>query len=118
MSGGGKFVTGAVLAALGVAWPITSVELANSELREDLRDIAADKAARIGLTGPNSDDDLRSAVIRAASEHGIRLAPENVTVQHRGAADLPTLYVAVDYDASVKALGMPLVLHFNISSGR
>jgi hypothetical protein len=120
MSSGGKFTVTVVLAALalGVVWPIASAELAKNELSEDLRDIAADKAARIGLTVPNSDDDIRNEVIRAAKHYDIDLAPEEITVQDTGTPDVPRLYVAADYNARVRPLGVPVVLHFSISSAR
>ena len=49
-----KLILGlAVLALAGVAgWRIASCELANIELREDMRDLAAQVGSRIGLTQP------------------------------------------------------------------
>jgi hypothetical protein len=120
VTGSGKFVLGFAAVALAVAagWPIASCELANVELHDDLRDIAADKASKIGLTAPNSDDDLRSAVVRAAREYDIQLEPEEVTVRHTGTVELPGLYLAADYRVRVRPLGVPFVLHFSTSSDR
>jgi len=120
VAGNGKLILGiaAVVLAVGGGWPIASCELANVELHEDLRDIAADKASKIGLAAPNSDDDLRSAVVRAASEYGIQLEPEEVTVRHTGTVELPSLYLAADYKMRVRPLGVPFVLHFGTSSAQ
>ena len=120
MTGTGKFILGFVAVALVIAagWPIASCELANVELHDDLRDIAADKASKIGLTAPNSDDDLRSAVIRAAGEHDIELKPEEVIVRHTGTVEVPSLYLAADYEMRVSPLGVPFILHFNASSAK
>jgi hypothetical protein len=120
VKGTGKFVLGFVAVALVVAagWPIASCELANIELHDDLRDIAADKAAKIGLAAPNSDDDLRDSVIRAARAYDIQLEPEEVTVRHTGTVEVPSLYLAADYTVRVRPLGVPFVLHFSTSSAK
>ncbi len=49
--GKAKLILGLAVLAMAVVagWPIASCELANLELREDLRDIAAQNAVRIGL---------------------------------------------------------------------
>jgi hypothetical protein len=58
-------------------------ELANVELESDLRDIASQAGARIGLETMSTDEELRSAVIHKAGEHNIQLQPEQVTVRTR-----------------------------------
>ena len=58
-------------------------ELANVELESDLRDIASQAGARIGLETMSTDEELRSAVIHKAGEHNIQLQPEQVTVPTR-----------------------------------
>ena len=55
-----------VLAVL-VGWPIASSELAYFELRADLRDIASQNSARIGLAPASTDEEIRAAVVRDAS---------------------------------------------------
>ncbi|MGD1211809.1 MAG: hypothetical protein ABR973_10695 [Candidatus Acidiferrales bacterium] len=49
-----KLILGLAVLALAIiaGWPIASCELANLELREDLRDLAAQNGARIGLAPP------------------------------------------------------------------
>ena len=120
MTGNHKLIVGLAILALVVAacWPIATSELANIELHDDLRDIAADKAAKIGLAAPNSDDDLRDSVIRAARAYDIQLVPEEVTVRHTGTVEVPSLYLAADYDVRVRPLGVAFILHFNASSAK
>jgi len=44
-------------------WQIGASELANYELKDDLKDLASQNSACIGLAAPRSDDDRREAVI-------------------------------------------------------
>lgn len=107
----------AVLALVGVAgWQIGSFELANFELRDDMRDLAAQVGWRIGLNPPNTDEDFRRAVVRKAEEHGIQLEPEQVKVQRSGTDVAPIIYLAADYKVRVKLLGLSFALHFTASS--
>jgi hypothetical protein len=120
VSGKAKLILGLVVLALaGVAgWRVASCEVANLELREDMRDLAAQVGSRIGLTPASSDEDFRSAVIRKAGEHEIQLEPEQVTVQRTGAAEAPLIYLAADYKVRVKLLGFTLIFHFTPSSAK
>jgi hypothetical protein len=108
------------LAVLGLVliagWQIVSCELANLELQSDLQDIAAEIAARIGLSEQTSDENLRNAVIRKAEHYDIRLRPEQVTVQRTGTGDQSKVYLAVDYHARVNLLVYSFTLHFTPSS--
>ena len=115
-----KLILGLAVLALAVAagWPIASCELANLELRADLRDIAAQNAARIGLASPSTDEDLRRTVVRAAKEYEIQLEPEQVILHRTGTAEAPILYLAVDYNVLVKLPGYSFTLHFTPSSAR
>jgi hypothetical protein len=106
-----------VLAVL-VGWPIASSELAYFELRADLRDIASQNAAHIGLASASTDEEIRAAVVRDARKYEIPLEPEKVTLQHTGTAEEPTLYLAADYDARIKLPGFSFTLHFAPSSAR
>src|SRR3981189_2561222 len=94
-----KLILGwAALAFAGVAgWRIASCELANIELREDMRDLAAQVGTRIGLTPQSTDEDFRRAVIGKAQEHEIQLEPEQVTVERTGSDEAPVIYLAADY---------------------
>ena len=115
-----KLILGLAALALAVAvgWPIASCELANLELREDMRDLAAQVGTRIGLTPPGTDEDFRRAVIRKAQEYEIQLEPEQVTVQRTGSDEEPVIYLAADYTARVKLPGCSFTLHFTPSSAR
>jgi hypothetical protein len=108
------------LAVLGLAliagWQIAWWELANLEFQSDLRDIAAEIAARIGLSAPTMDEDLRNLVIHKAERYEIQLQPDQITVQHIGAGDASTVYLAVDYKVRVNLLVYSLTLHFTPSS--
>jgi hypothetical protein len=108
------------LATLGLfvvaGWQIASCEIANLELQTDMRDIAAQVASRIGLEAPNSDEDLRNAVIHKAEEHDIELEPAQVTVQRTGSGKTLTIYLAADYKTRVNLLLYSFTLHFTPSS--
>ena len=53
-----KLILGLAVVALSiiVGWQIASCELANLELQEDLRDLAAQTGAYIGLNSFNTDE--------------------------------------------------------------
>ena len=110
------------LAVLGLAiiagWQIASCELANLELHEDLRDLAAQTGAYIGVNPFNTDDDFRNAIIRAAKKYEIRLEPEQVTVGRTGTPPAQIIYLAADYKARVALPGCSFTLHFHPSSAR
>jgi len=109
----------AVLAlAIIAGWQIASCELANLEFREDLRDIAAQSGAHLGLGSFSADEDLRNAVIRVAEKYEIQLAPEQVTVRRTGTARDPIIYLAANYKAPVTILGFSFYLHFNPSNAK
>jgi hypothetical protein len=119
--GKGKLILGSAVLALAViaGWQIASCEVADFELHEDLRDLAAQGGARIGLAPPNTDKELRSEVIREAKDHQIQLEPKQVTLQRGGTAEAPTVYLAADYKARVKLLpGCSFALHFTTSSAK
>lgn len=104
--------------AFVVGWQIASSELAYFELRADLRDIASQNAARIGLAPASTDEEIRAAVIRDARKYEIPLEPEQVTLQHTGTAEDPALYVAAGYNVQIKLPGYSFTLHFAPSSVR
>jgi hypothetical protein len=101
-----------------VVWQVASCELANAALHDDLRDIAAQVGARIGLVPLSSDDQLRDAVIHAASKHDIHLEPSQIIVERSGPADTPTIYLAADYKLGVWVPGYSFTLHFNPSTAK
>jgi hypothetical protein len=116
--GKAKLISGLAIGGLAVVagWQIASCEIANLELQTDMRDISAQVASRIGLEAPNSDEDLRNAVIHKAAEHGIALQPAEVTVQQTGSGKTLAIYLAADYKARVNLLLYSFTLHFTPSS--
>lgn len=102
--------------ALIAGWQIAACELANLELQSDLRDLAAQAGARIGLNAVSSDEELRADVILKDKEHEIQLEPEQVTVQRLSTGSASTVYLAADYKARVNLLGYSFTLHFIPSS--
>jgi len=115
-----KLILGLAVLALAIiaGWQVASFELANLELHEDLRDLAAQGGARIGLGNFSTDEDFRDAVIREAKRHEIQLGPEQVTVQRTGTAPAQIIYLAADYKVRVMLPGCSFTLHFNPSSAR
>ena len=81
-----------------------------------MRDLSAQLGTRIGLNPPSREEDLQSAVIRKAREHGIELEPKQVVVQRSGDPNAPNLYLRAQYDARVNLLGYSFALHFTPSS--
>jgi hypothetical protein len=108
----------AILALAGaLGWQIGACELANIEFQDDLRDLAAQNAPRIGLEPPHSDDELRDMIIRIARErYDIRLHPAQVKVERSGDDLAPTFRFSVDYQARTGLPGLPFMLHFTPTS--
>ena len=103
--------------AVGVGWQITPCELANVELRDDMKDLAAQLGVRSGLTSPSSDEDFRNDVLRKARKYDIQLAPEQVTVQRTGDGIETRIYLAADYTVPIHLPGFSFELHFSPTSG-
>jgi hypothetical protein len=116
--GKAKLILGLGILCLAVVagWRSASCEIANLELQTDMRDIAAQVASRIGLEPPNSDEELRNAVIHKAEEHDIELDPAQVTVRRTGSGKTLAIYLAADYQARVNLLLYSFSLHFTPSS--
>jgi hypothetical protein len=47
-------------------WQIGACEVADIQLREDMKDLATQLGGRIGFSTPQSDDDFRAAVVAKA----------------------------------------------------
>ncbi len=107
-----------LILAIAAAWPIASSEVANIQLHEDLRDLAAQGGARIGLSAPSSDDDLRNTILREANQHGIELEPGEITVQRGGTVEAPMIYLAADYKVRINLFLFSYTLHFTASSAK
>ena len=106
----------ALLLAAFTAWQITACYVANSELQSDMKDLAVQNSARIGLAPISTEEELRNALLDRAKEHGIQLAPEQVTVQRTITSKVLAISLAADYEVRVNLLGLSFTIHFNPSS--
>ena len=104
------------LLIVSTAWQIASCEFANYQLKDDLKDVAAMGASRIGLMAQSSDDDLRDAVIRRAAAHDIHLGRSQIRVQRAGTQENPAVLLEVKYRARIVFPGASLVFHFKARS--
>jgi hypothetical protein len=107
--------------AIVAGWQIASAELSNVEFHDDLRYIAAQNGANIGLNSPKTDDQVRDDVISSAAEYGIRLQPDQITLQRivLGEPSQPNITrfnLAVSYTTRVNLLLYSFDLHFNQTS--
>jgi len=101
---------------VATVWQMASAYVGNVELHQDLRDIAANMGARIGLSAPPSDDDLRGFVMEKAQGHDITLQPTEVTVKVTGEGKFATIYLQVDYAPRINLLVFSFPLHLSTSS--
>jgi hypothetical protein len=104
----------ALIASTG--WQIASCEFNNYLLKDDLKDLAAMNGSKIGLAGPDSDADLRAAVIRKAREHDIYITPDQVVLRWSGSREKPEVFIATKYKARVFIPGFALVIHYTATS--
>src|SRR5262245_55194422 len=117
--GKGKLIVGlvVVLPLLYLGWQIGACEIANIELKDDLRDIAAQVGTKIGLDPIREDAELRAMVVRRAEDYDISLKPEQVSVRRKSAGDQEVVCLTVDYRAQVHLFAYSVTLHFTPSSG-
>ena len=105
-----------VVAVIMAGWEFLEPEVTNMIFQDELSDTAAQVGWRTGVTGPRSDEELRSLVILKAAKHDIVLAPKQVFVRRDGTPDYPTWYIAVDYTVKADLLLFSLPLHFTPTS--
>ena len=98
------------------AWQIVTCEMANYELRDEIKDVASMSGARIGLDIPKSDDDLRAEVIEKAAGHDIVLRADQIKVERDGPRDHPIIFIAARYQQRVWLPGLAVVFHFRATS--
>jgi len=106
---------------VAAAWQIGGAEIANLNLREDIRDVAAQTGTHIGYQAPMNEDQVAQLLIQKAGDRGITLTPEQITVRRkpldsgffRGQS---TWYVAADYSVPVNLGFTTIRLHFTPSS--
>jgi len=96
-------------------WQISACYLSNFELQGDMQDLAVQSPARTGLTSFDTEEELRNQVIARAKEHGIQLAPGQVTVSRMLTPGMLDISIAADYYARVKLLGLSFPIHFTPS---
>lgn len=106
------------LLAANAIWQIVGAYYANAELKEDLRDISADIATRMGLSQPASEDDLRRFVVEKAASHNIQLQPNQIDVKIEGEGKTAVISLAVDYDTHISLLVYSFNLQFRASNAR
>lgn len=108
----------ALLVAIALTWAVSAAEVANVSLQEDMRDLAAQGGAQIGLVEPRTDGDMSKIVASRAQEHGIPLKPDQVTVLRTGSGEKSELHIAAHYTISVNCWLFSLNLHFAPSSDK
>jgi len=104
-----------LLLAAFAAWQIAACYVANLELQSDMKDLAVQNSARIGLGSFPTEEALRNAVVARAKEHGIQLAPEQVTAQSSLTPGMLDISLAADYQARLNLLGFSYTMHFTPS---
>ena len=103
----------AVIFVIYAGFEIIPAELTNYSFQDDLRNVAM-----MGGANPKeSDDEIRTAVLRKAQDHQLALTPEQVTVQRVSTPGMSAVYVAADYSVAVSLPGYSFDLHFTPSSG-
>lgn len=113
-----KFIIAATifLLVLSTSWQIASCELANLELRDDMKTVAAMGGSRIGLMADASDEDLREEVVQNAASHGVRLSKNQIVVKRSGTPGNPKIFLSARYQSRVSMPGLSLVFHFTATS--
>lgn len=109
-----KLIFGIAVAALAVTttWQVVANYASNAELQSDLRQVAAQNGTKIGLDAPQTDDDLKDAVIRRAYEHGVILTREQITVRRSERESSWNTLISADYDAPVAFPGFTYKMRF------
>jgi hypothetical protein len=108
----------ALVVVIAIGWQIVSAEISNAELQGDMRDIAAQVGSRIGLEAPNTDEQLRAAVVHKAQEHDISLTPEQVTVRQTGEGKSVVIFLSANYRSRINLLVYSFSLRFTPSSNK
>ena len=110
-------ILGLVLLALAgvIGWQVGACYVANSELQNDMQDLAVQNPFRIGLAPPPTEEGLRDSVIARAKDRGIQLQPQQIAVQYTFTPDMLSVSLAADYEARVNLLLYSFTLHFTPS---
>jgi hypothetical protein len=103
---------------LSAFWQIGACELADIELKDDMKQMTAQFGMRTGVSDTASDADLRDTVLAKAAQYGIALSPNQVTVLRAGYEKNAILYFEADYSVPIVLPGFSFAMYFNPSNGR
>jgi hypothetical protein len=114
-----KIIVGLAVFALiaSTGWQIAACEIANYELKDELKDVASMGGSRIGLAGPGSDDELRDEVIQRAATHDILLEADQIEVERSGTREAPVVFLTAKYQVRIWMPGLALIVHYTATSG-
>jgi hypothetical protein len=99
-------------------WQVGACELADIELKDDMKQMATQLGMRIGVSDIGSDADLRDTILRKAAQYGITLSPDQVTVLRDGYGKNVILYFEAEYSVPIVLPGFSFAMYFNPSSGK
>ena len=105
-----------MLLLIALGWAVGAAEIANVNLQEEMRDLAAQVARRSDWW--RRAGTTMSAVAGKARAHGIALKPEQVTVNRTVLGENSQLHIAAHYTVSVNCWLFSLNLHFAPSSDK
>ena len=103
---------------LSAFWQIGACELADIELKDDMKQMTAQFGMRTGVSDIASDADLRDTVLAKAAQYGITLSPNQVTVLRDGYEKNAIPYFEADYSVPIVLPGFSFAMYFNPSSGK
>jgi len=111
-------IVAAIVAVLIIVWQVAWANIAHNLLQSDLREATAQIGGRIGLDAPSTEDDFKNLVIKRAADHGIVLAPDQITVERIRSTDDNTWGVKVStaYDMPIGLFGLTYPMHFTASA--
>jgi len=66
----------ALYVLVSAGWQVGACELANIELKDDMRDMVSQIGLRIGYSDVATDDDLRETILRKSAKYNIALTPD------------------------------------------
>jgi hypothetical protein len=101
---------------ISAGWQIGACELANIELKDDMRDMASQIGLRVGYSDVATDDELRETILRKAEKYNIALAPDQLTVLRDGYGKNANIYLAAEYTVPIYLPHYTFSIYFNPSS--
>ena len=106
----------ALYVLVSAGWQVGACELANIELKDDMRDMVSQIGLRIGYSDVATDDDLRETILRKAEKYNIALAPDQVTVLRDGYGKNANIYLAAEYTVPIYLPHYTFSIYFNPTS--